>query len=65
MRRVDVFTLLEDLRDVREQVSCLRKLGIDLGDIQTGYETVIDDLLELAGLSERQADFIWEITESE
>lgn len=55
---------LIDLRDVRNQVTSLNSQGIFLGDIQTGYETVIDDILELAGFTERQIDLLWEITEN-
>lgn len=29
------------------------------------YEMVIEDLLEMLGLSEKQVDLIWEITEPE
>lgn len=59
-----LLSTLMNLKEVRKQVNTLSELGIVLGDIQTGYESVIDDVLELAGLSERQIDLIWEITES-
>ena len=59
-----LLSTLMNLKEVRKQVNALSELGIVLGDIQTGYESVIDDVLELAGLSERQIDLIWEITES-
>lgn len=56
--------LLTNLYETRQQVADLREnLGIELGDIQTGYEVAIENLLELLGLSEDQINFFWYLTE--
>lgn len=56
--------IISDLRETREQVAFLRNnLGIGLGEIQVGYECAIEDLLELFGLSEKQIDLFWELSE--
>lgn len=61
--RTTLSTFLQDLADARKKVSDLRELGVDLRYIQISYEAAIDDFLKLAGISERQVDLIWEITE--
>lgn len=56
--------IISDLRETREQVAQLKaQFGIELGDIQVGYECAIEDILELFGLSEKQIDFFWELSE--
>lgn len=57
---------LADLKEVRNCVADLEASGHEtlIRDVKVGYESVIDDILELAGLSERETDLLWEITEN-
>lgn len=65
-KKCDFRNVFCTLQEVRGEVALLKKaLGIELGDIQTGYEEVIEDLLKLQGYSEKQIDLIWELTEPE
>lgn len=58
--------LLANLRETREQVATLRKkMGIELGDIQVGYECTIENILELLGMTEEEIDQFWSLTEPE
>lgn len=56
---------LSNLKEVRKQAVSLKLRGYEdlVTDLETGYQTVIDDILELSGLTEREIDLIWEITE--
>lgn len=56
--------LITNLYETRQQLSCLRQdYGIKLGDIQVGYESAIENLLELLGLSEQEIDIFWYLSE--
>lgn len=61
----DIFEFLEKLQVVRQAVKDLSIDSPAIRAIQIGYESVLADLFIYAGLTDRQADLIWDITDPE